>query len=68
MGTLDEEWLVGGECVEGGGEKKVVGKETGRVLARPNGYQFWCEKAVEGVSDGLVGGTRLASERGTEMD
>jgi hypothetical protein len=55
LGTVDEKWLV-------------HEKEAGKALATPNQFQFWCENAVEGVSDILEGGTRFAKEGGAERE
>ena len=49
LGTLDEKWLVGE-------------KEVGKVLAAPNGTQFWLENTIGGVTDILKGGKEYLKE------
>ena len=49
LGTVDEKWLVGEKGAHGDGQ-------VGRMLATPNGTQFWMENAIEGVTDLLKGG------------
>ncbi|KAJ4190701.1 hypothetical protein NW755_004915 [Fusarium falciforme] len=48
LGTLDEEWLVGGE--------------TGKTLAIPNGTQYWLQNSINGVTDKLKGGREYPAE------
>ncbi|KAF2179378.1 hypothetical protein K469DRAFT_674200 [Zopfia rhizophila CBS 207.26] len=49
LGTVDEKWLV---------QEKDVGKD----LATPNQFQFWCENAIEGVTDVVRGGRKFLKE------
>lgn len=54
---MDEEWLIGD--VEGRDNERGEAREGfGRLLAAPEGRQFWFENAIEGVTDGL-GGERV---------
>ncbi|RSM08322.1 hypothetical protein CEP52_004770 [Fusarium oligoseptatum] len=48
LGTLDEEWLVDGEM--------------GKMLAIPNGTQYWLQNAIKGVTDKLKGGKEYLTE------
>ncbi|KAF9774030.1 hypothetical protein IL306_008029 [Fusarium sp. DS 682] len=43
LGTLDEEYLVGDSAVT-------------KILATPNGTQYWLQNAIHGVTDKLEGG------------
>lgn len=65
LGTVDEKWLAG--------EKKADDDESttasmvkyggvGKTLGTPNGTQYWCENAIEGVTDLLQGGEKYARE------
>ncbi|KAJ4257258.1 hypothetical protein NW757_003878 [Fusarium falciforme] len=53
LGTLDEEWLVGGE--------------TGKTLAIPNGTQYWLQNSINGVTDKLKGGREYPAEGPDEL-
>ncbi|KAF2748177.1 hypothetical protein M011DRAFT_525835 [Sporormia fimetaria CBS 119925] len=54
LGTVDEKWLVDE-------------KEVAKAIATPNQFQFWCQHAVDGVTDMVKGGQKLLRDRGTEM-
>ena len=67
LGTIDERWLIGKRVA--GSEKHTefgvtVEREgaVGKELATPNQFQFYCENAIEGVTDILHGGKRYLTE------
>lgn len=57
LGTVDEKWLIGVRTDAG-----VEHSEIGRMLAMPNGTQFWMENAIKGVTDLLQGGKIYENE------
>jgi hypothetical protein len=68
LGTIDEKWLVG-EKVPGSEKKTEFGIRydrtggVGKIVGTPNQYQYWCENAIEGVTDLLHGGERYLTEK-----
>ena len=51
LGTVDEKWLAGARTESGHADSQI-----GKLLATPNGTQFWMENAIRGVTDLLKSG------------